>query len=157
MADENKRVDVQDEDGFGQVLSLLAQRKDLSPPLFLAALSLTNLLGIVQYLNALKGQPFSNSANQGNYEKQALTSTLLSLLSSEGQESNKDTLASTLINALGSSSSGKKMDPASLVALASSLAGQMEKAPATQAQYAADQPGQAKGQAEVRELNTRRG
>lgn len=158
MADQKERLDAQAESGFGQVLELLAGQKDLSPQMFMAALSLANLLGIVNYLNTAGEPPSYSGSARSSSEKQVLTNTLLSLLaSSEGQGNNKDALLSTLMGALGGSG-GKKLDPSTLLSLAGSLAGQMEKGPAAPAQYATDQQGSLKGQqAEVRELNARRG
>lgn len=158
MPNDREPATVPAEDNFGQILSLLAKQKQLSPPLFLAALSLTNLLGIVNYLNSIEGLPLSGTASRSGPEKQALTNTLLSLLASEGSGDKKEALLTGLMGALGGSGSGKKLDPAALLSLAGSLAGQMEKSPAAPAQYATDQASSSKGpQGEVRELNARRG
>ncbi len=156
MSAEKERTEVSTDYSFRQVLDLLVDQKELSPQLLLAALSLTNLLGIVNYLNHVESPSTTATAARGA-DKQALTNTLLSLLAADGSGDKKEALLSGLMNTLGGGG-GKKIDPAALLSLATSLAGQMDKTPATPAQYATDQPSTVKGQqAEVRELNARRG
>ncbi|MGI6129724.1 MAG: hypothetical protein ACOYEO_06495 [bacterium] len=158
MANGKEQPSVPTEYGLGQALNLLADQKELSPQLFLAALSLTNLLGIVDYLNHVQGPTQAMGSNRANPDKQALTSTLMSLLAADGSGDKKDALLSGLMSTLGTGGSGKKLDPATLLTLASSLAGSTEKNPTTPAKYASDQPSSAnKGQADVQELKTRRG
>lgn len=121
------------------VLSLLSGQKDLSPQLLLALLSLTNLLGIVGYLNAQSGvsYPAGTGGGREGVDKQALASTLISLLGAQGEGGRKDAALAGLLSALGSQGSGgRKLDPAALVSLVSSLAGREE--PPARAQYASE-------------------
>lgn len=118
------------------VLSLLSGQKDLSPQLLLALLSLTNLLGIVGYLNAQSGVSYPAGTGGGReaVDKQALASTLISLLGAQGEGGRKDAALAGLLSALGSQGSGgRKLDPAALVSLVSSLA-----EPPARAQYASE-------------------
>jgi len=139
------------------VTSLLSGQKDLSPQLLVALLSLTNLLGIVGYLNAQSGVPVPSGAGAGRegIDKQALTSTLLSLLGSQGEGGKKDAALAGLLGSLSAQGGGgRKLDPAALMSLVSSLAGREE--PATRAQYASEAaPGPESK--ETKEGHTRRG
>jgi uncharacterized membrane protein (UPF0136 family) len=145
---------------FNLALSLLSRQKDLSPHLLLALLSLTNLLGIVGYLNAQSGvsYPAGTVGKQEAVEKQALASTLISLLGAQGEGGKKEAALTGLLSALGSQgSSGRKLDPGALMSLVSSLAGR-EEHPA-RAQYASEAApeGERPEGKEIKEGHTRKG
>ncbi|NLG86126.1 MAG: hypothetical protein GX489_02760 [Firmicutes bacterium] len=158
MVNAKEQAEVPVEYSFNHVLNLLAEQKWRSPQLFLAALSLTNLLGIISYLNNVESPSIATGSVRSESDMQALVSTMLSLLATDGGPGDKkEALLSGLINTLGGG--GKKLDPSAILSLASSLAGQMDKtSAAAPAQYATDSPGTTKSQSvEIRELNAHRG
>jgi hypothetical protein len=126
---------------FAAVLNLLTEQKNVSAAELLALLSLTNLLGIVTYINSQSGAG-TFSAGRGGFDKQALMNMLMSLLAGSGDGSKKEALGA-MLNLLSTMASqggvgGKKPDPAALMNLLSSLL------PPAQGQgpakYAADEP-----------------
>ncbi|HHY93282.1 MAG TPA: hypothetical protein GX511_08065, partial [Firmicutes bacterium] len=91
-------------------------------------------------------------------DKQALTSTLISLLGAQGEGGKKDAALTGLLSALGSQGGGgRKLDPAALMSLVSSLAGREEQ-PA-RVQYAGDTVPEREGteNKEAKNGHTRRG